>query len=118
MCHYSVCNLIMCPYTQSQTTYSLAPVKLHNIMLTHAHTILPSADPGDYGALNNVCLGPFNNSVRQFSFNVSIVNDNIPEDAEMFNVSLTFDIADQGNRIIVSPNIAMVTIKDNDGKHL
>ena len=56
--------------------------------------------------------------MHKLSFNVPVMNDNIPEDAEMFNVSLTFDIADQGNRIIVSPNIAMVTIKDNDGKHL
>ena len=88
-------------------------------MLTHAHAILPSADPGDYGALNNLCLGPFNNSVRQLSFNMAIVNDNIPEDEKMFNVSLTFDPADQarlGNRVKVSPDVATITIQDDDGK--
>ena len=58
--------------------------------------------------------------MRELSFNVSIVNDNIPEDVEMFNVSLTLDPADQarlGDRVIVSPDVATVTIQDNDGKH-
>ena len=51
---------------------------------------------------------------------MSIVNDSIPEDSEMFNVSLTLDPADEarlGNRVIVSPDVATVTIQDNDGKH-
>ena len=55
----------------------------------------------------------------QLSFNVSIVNDNIPEDAEMFNVSLTFDPADQDEPVdivTVLPDVAMVTILNNDGK--
>ena len=58
--------------------------------------------------------------MRELSFNVSIVNDSIPEDAEIFNVSLIFDPADQarlGNRVIVSPDVAIVTIQDDDGKH-
>ena len=87
---------------------------------THAHnTQHTSVAPGDYGNLTNYRLGPFNNSVRQLSFNVSIVNDNIPEDVEMFNVSLTLDPADQdrlGNRVTVSPDVATVTIQDDDGK--
>ena len=58
--------------------------------------------------------------MRELSFNVSIVNDSIPEDAEMFNVSLTLDPADQarlGNRVIVSPDVATITIQEDDGKH-
>ena len=58
--------------------------------------------------------------MRQLSFTVSIVNDNIPEDVEMFNVSLTLDPADQdrlGNRVTVSPDVATVTVQDDDGKH-
>ena len=58
--------------------------------------------------------------MRELSFNVSIVNDSIPEDAEMFNVSLTLEPADQarlGNRVIVSPDVATITIQDDDGKH-
>ena len=95
---------------------------------THTHTNTntlstahSSVAPSDYGVLTNFCLGPFNNSVRQLSFNVSIMDDSIPEDAEMFNVSLILDPADQarlGNRVTVSPDVATVTIQDNDGKLL
>ena len=46
-----------------------------------------------------------------------IWNDSIPEDDEIFNVSLTFDQARLGNRVTVSPDEATVTIQDNDGKH-
>ena len=52
---------------------------------------------------------------------MSIVNENTPEDAEMFNVSLTLDPADRtrlGDRVTVSANVATVTIQDNDGKHV
>ena len=96
-------------------------------MRAHTHTPhtcthmthISSVAPGDYVALTNFPLGPFNNSVRQLSFNVSVGNDNIPEDDETFNVSLTLDPADQarlGNRVTVSPNVATATIQDNDGK--
>ena len=58
--------------------------------------------------------------MRQLSFNVSIMNDNTPEDAKMFSASLTLDPADQarlGNRVTVSPNVTTLTVQDNDGKH-
>jgi len=51
---------------------------------------------------------------------MTIVNDNITEGAEMFNISLTLDPADQariGNLVTVSPDVATITIQDNDGKH-
>ena len=50
---------------------------------------------------------------------MSIVNDNIPEDDETFSASLTFDLAAQdrlGSRVTVSPDVATVTIQDDDGK--
>ena len=50
---------------------------------------------------------------------MSVVNDNIPEDTEMFSTSLILDPADQArleNRVTVSPSVATVTIQDNDGK--
>ena len=52
---------------------------------------------------------------------MTIGNDSIPEDAEMFNVSLTLDPADQarlGNRVTVSPHVATFTIQDDDGMQL
>ena len=87
---------------------------------SHTHTFHLSVAPGDYGGLTNFSLGPFSNGVRELSFNVSIANDNIPEDAETFSASLTLDPADQarlGNRVQVSPDVATVTIQDIDGKH-
>ena len=97
-------------------------MKLHNNLLTHAHTnsFHPPVAPGDYGNLTDFHVGQFNNDVRQLSFNVPIVNDNIPEDAEMFSTSLTLEPADRarlGSRVTVSPDVATVTIQDNDGKH-
>ena len=102
--------------THSVTSHSLVPVKLHNILLTFHISVAP----GDYGGLTNFPLGPFSSGVRQLSFNVSIVNDNIPEDAETFSASLILDPRDQarlGNRVQVSPSVATVTIQDNDSKH-
>ena len=50
---------------------------------------------------------------------MSIVNDIIPEDAEMFRVSLTLDPDDRNrldSRVTVSPDEATVTIEDNNGR--
>jgi len=59
--------------------------------------------------------------VRQLSFNVSIVNDMIPEGNETFIANLTLLPADQTrlrNRVTVQPDSATVTIQDDDRKHL
>ena len=93
---------------------------LHTYM--QSHTIHLSIAPGDYGALTDFPLGPFSNSVRQLSFNVSIVNDMIPEDDETFIANLTLLPADQArlrnNRVTVQPESATVTILDDEGKIL
>ena len=86
-----------------------------------SHTIHLSIAPGDYGALTDFPLGPFSNSVRQLSFNVSIVNDMIPEDDETFIANLTLSPADQaifGELVTVDPDLASVTILDDEGKSL
>ena len=93
---------------------------MHSHALTHIqlHTICLSTAPSDYGALTDFRLGPFSNSVRQLSFNVSIVNDMIPEDDEDFTASLTLSPADRtrlGTRVTVDPDLATVTIEDDDG---
>ena len=89
----------------------------------HAHAIniyiYPTA-PSDYDALTDFRLGPFTNDVRQLSFNVSIVNDMIPEDDEDFTASLRLSPADQfmlDNLVTVAPDLATVTILDDDGKN-
>ena len=87
---------------------------------THTHTHYPSVAPGDYGTLTNFRLGPFNSDVHRLSFNVSIVNDDIPEDTELFTVILAIVAAYQarlGNHVTVSPDVATLTIiEDNDRK--
>ena len=86
-----------------------------------SHTIHLSIAPGDYGALTDFRLGPFSDSVRQLSFNVSIVNDMIPEDDEKFIANLTLTPADQatfGDVVTVAPDLASVTILDDEGKSL
>ena len=52
--------------------------------------------------------------MRQISFNVSIVNDMIPEDDEDFTASLTL-LPTVGSRVTVQPDLATVTIQDDDG---
>ena len=69
----------------------------------------------------NFHMGPFNNVVRQRSINLIIQNDSIPEDDKVFSFRLTLDPADRvrlGNRVTVSPDVATVTIQDDDGKEL
>ena len=58
--------------------------------------------------------------MHQLAINISIVNDSIPEDAEVFTVSLTLNPADKARlgSVTVYPGIATVTIQDDDGKHL
>ena len=81
------------------------------------HTIHLSTAPSDYGALTDFSLGPFSDSVCRFSFNVSVVNDRIPEDDELFTASLTLsDPATYGEIVTVAPDLANVTILDDDGK--
>ena len=90
-------------------------MKLGNI-LQHTHTNSSYLAPGDYDGLTNYRLGPFSIDVRQLSFNVSIVNDNITEDSEMFRAMLTLEDNDQADFVTVTPDETFVTIEDNDGR--
>ena len=47
---------------------------------------------------------------------MSIVNDNITEDAETFRALLTLENDDQADLVTVTPDEAIVTIDDNDGR--
>ena len=52
---------------------------------------------------------------------MSIVNDRITEDAEIFSASLTLDSAERAvfvGKVTVFPDVATATIVDNDGKLL
>ena len=85
---------------------------------THSHAYLPlpvytSHSTADFR------LGPFSNDVRELSFNVSIEDDMIPEENEEFTATLTLSPADQarfGNFVMVAPDLASITIMDDDGE--
>ena len=77
----------------------------------HTHSYVA---PYDYDAQTK-SLGEFSDDERELSFNVSIVDDSIPEGDETFYVSLT--LAGRSRRVTVSPAEATITIKD-DGKQL
>ena len=47
---------------------------------------------------------------------MSIVNDNITEDSETFRALMTNENDDQADVVTVTPDAAIVTIDDNDGK--
>ena len=83
----------------------------------NTHTLHLSIAPSDYSALADFLLGPFSNTVRRLSFNVSIVDDMIPENNEDFTASLTLALAGLGNRVTVDPDLATVTIEDDDGNY-
>ena len=112
--------LFICTHTHTHT-------HAHTHTHTHTHTHLTVA-PDDYDILSNFSLEPFDNRVRQLSFNLSVVDDNIPEEFEMFNVSLTLNPVDQdrsinsadqariGDVVTLSSDLATITIQDNDGK--
>jgi len=94
---------------------------MNNTQHTHSHTYMQSHTthlsiaPSDYDALTDFLLGPFSNSVRQLSFNVTIVNDAIPEDDEDFTAHLTLSPAYVGKSVTVDPDLATVTILDEEG---
>ena len=60
-------------------------------LVSMMHVKLPGACVNqDYQPVNNMRLGPFGNSNRRLCFNVSIVNDNVPETPENFMVNVQF----------------------------
>ena len=72
--------------------------------------------PGDYVAvnfLNEPFRGhPFNTNNRQQCFNVTIVNDDIPENAENFTVTINHSMPSP--LVTVEPAFATITILDSD----
>lgn len=55
-------------------------------------------------------------STHKQCFNVTIINDEIPEDIEHFTLSLILAGADPTYAVVVTPNVSVVEIYDNDCK--
>ena len=66
---------------------------------------------GDYTVVDFL-NEPFNMNNRRQCFNVSIVNDNIPENAESFNVTIMNSVSTP--LVIVEPADVIITILDRD----
>ena len=66
----------------------------------------------------NMPLGPFGNSNRRRCFNVSILNDNLPEmSQENFMVNVQFCPGQpQPENVDINPSSGTTTIVDADGK--
>lgn len=66
--------------------------------------------------IRNQSLEGFGNSTRRQCFNVTIADDDVREDAEIFTATL--EIAFNGSlpKILIHPAMVTVTILDNDGK--
>ena len=73
----------------------------------------------DYTEINAETLDQlleFNDANRRLSFNVSIINDNLSEMGEDFQLELRFDtfIGDPPSGVTLSPNVTTITIDDDD----
>ena len=69
----------------------------------------------DYSSIQGTTLRFSENSPSSSCVNVSIREDNVLEDTEMFTVTLT-DIPSEG--IVVRPDLAAITISDVTGTFL
>ena len=70
---------------------------------------------GDY-VFENQLLEEFGDYKRYQCFNVTIVNDNIPENDEVFTVTLENPSNENRYHIQILPGIVMIRILDNDGR--
>jgi len=71
----------------------------------------------DFNEVMNMRLGPFGNNNRLQCFNVTVVDDNVPEDIEEFMTVVTFCPGEPvpPNTNITPPN-STVVIRDNDSE--
>ena len=69
----------------------------------------------DYTPLSNSQIDEFNNNNKRSCFEVSILGDDAFENVEQFQVSLS---RRSGGQVVVSPDLAVVRIRDTDRKSL
>ena len=71
----------------------------------------------DYGEINAALLDVFlffDENNRRQSFNVTIVNDSTIENTENFTLELRLDPFDTTSNVLLTPNVSMVSIIDDD----
>ena len=84
------------------------------------------ATEADYGSLTQQSIPEFSQSTRARQVPVTIINDDLTEDSEMFGAGLSNPVvlvggveqtlaASEASRIRIQPDTASVVITDNDG---
>ena len=84
----------------------------HNQSTATVQNVLISQISADFGELNPPAVLSFTNTQSRDCANIQIVDDNIIETLESFNVILSSD----NFQVNIINNIAPVFITDNDGK--
>ena len=74
-----------------------------------------SSDLSDFVS-GNQSLEDLGNHKRRQCFNVTIVNDNIPENEEVFTATLEKPLDESLSHIRILPGTVTITVLDNDGK--
>ena len=71
----------------------------------------------DFLSINQTLEG-FGNSTRRQCFNVTITDDDVCEDVEMFTATLEKPLNGSLPTVLIHPVMVTVTILDNDGKDM
>ena len=83
------------------------------------HLTAGGSDYEELSVLNADVFFPFDDDNRRLMFPVTIIDDNLLESVEEFNLELRYDIfGGTLSRVILSPNVSNVRILDDDGNRL
>ena len=58
----------------------------------------------------------FNDTQRSQNFSLTIFEDDVPEEVEELNVTLSLQDSSLANKVMVEPAVATVRIQDDDSK--
>jgi len=58
----------------------------------------------------------FNDTQRSQSFSLTIFEDDVPEEVEELNVTLSLQDSSLANQVVVEPAVVTVRIQDDDSK--
>ena len=87
---------------------------MHNIII-----VILTAREEDYRALSSEVPLTFNDTNLRLSVKVDILNDDLFESVEVFDLVLSFDSSNPGVTLAqLEPNVATVYIQDDDSKWL
>ena len=98
-----MCSTFLCPGARPASAGQFDP-------------IIPGSHDYQEIAPGNVLQHDFEDTQRTQTFNVQIYEDDVPEGVEELNVTLSLRDPRLSNRVIVTPAVATVRIRDSDSK--